>query len=142
MEVTGNVADVNKKILCDNSYAFLAQDLIIHIRRQNSEKCHGLLKLLINARDPRKTKGKYFLFNKTIKHSVVNTGLVSKGASITSWGEGASLVLVGQPFSDGVTIKMPYVVDVLYRPVSHPDLFLLGWLKVNLDLLLDQLRLA
>ena len=37
-----------------------------------------------------------------------NTGLVSSGASPTSWGEGASLVLVGNPSSDGVTIKMPY----------------------------------
>ena len=25
-----------------------------------------------------------------------------------SWGEGASLALVGNPSSDGVTIKMPY----------------------------------
>ena len=37
-----------------------------------------------------------------------NTGLVSSGASLTSWGEGASLALVGNPSSDGVTIKMPY----------------------------------
>ena len=25
-----------------------------------------------------------------------------------------------QPSSDGVTIKMPYGVDVLHRPASHP----------------------
>ena len=37
-----------------------------------------------------------------------NTGLVSSGDSLTSWGEGASLALVGHPSSDGVTIKMPY----------------------------------
>ena len=37
-----------------------------------------------------------------------NTGLVSSEASLTSWGEGASLALVGDPSSDGVTIKMPY----------------------------------
>ena len=43
-----------------------------------------------------------------------NTGLVSSGASLTSWGEGASLALVGHPSSDGVTIKMPYGVDVLH----------------------------
>ena len=31
------------------------------------------------------------------------------------------LVLVGHPSSDGVTIKMPYRVDVLlYRLASHP----------------------
>ena len=49
-----------------------------------------------------------------------NTGLVSSGASLTSWGEGASLALVGHPSSDGVTIKMPYGVDVLHWPASHP----------------------
>ena len=35
-------------------------------------------------------------------------GLVSNRASLTSWGDGASLALVGNPSSDGVTIKMPY----------------------------------
>ena len=48
------------------------------------------------------------------------TGLVSSGDSLTSWGEGASLALVGNPSSDGITIKMPYGVDVLHRPASHP----------------------
>ena len=38
---------------------------------------------------------------------------MSSGASLTSWGEGASLALVGHPSSDGVTIKIPYTVDVL-----------------------------
>ena len=70
--------------------------------------------------------------------------------------------LVGHPSSDGITIKIPYGVDVLlHRTVSHPSfpiwlvktkfysteqprihLFLLGWLKLNRALLLDQLRLA
>ena len=50
-----------------------------------------------------------------------NTGLVPSGASLTSRGEGASLAaLVGHPSSDGVTIKMPYGVDVLQQPTSHP----------------------
>ena len=49
-----------------------------------------------------------------------NTGLVSSGASLTSGGEGASLALVCHPSSDGITIKMPYVVDFLHRPASHP----------------------
>ena len=48
------------------------------------------------------------------------TVLVCSRASLTSWGEGASLVLVGHPSSDGITIKMPYGVDVLHRPASHP----------------------
>ena len=49
-----------------------------------------------------------------------NSGLVSSGASLTSRGEGASLAVIGHPSSDGVTIKMPYGVDVLHQPASHP----------------------
>ena len=50
-----------------------------------------------------------------------NTGLVSSGVSLTSWGEGASLTLVGHPSSDGIRIKIPYGVDVLlFRPALHP----------------------
>ena len=42
-------------------------------------------------------------------------------ASLTSWGEGASLSLDDHPSGDGVTIKIPYSVDVLlHRPASHP----------------------
>ena len=59
-------------------------------------------------------------FNKVAGLSSANTGLVSSRVSLTSWGEGASLALVGHPSSDGVTIKMPYGVDVLQRPASHP----------------------
>ena len=47
--------------------------------------------------------------------------LVCSRASLTSWGQGASLALVDCPFSDGVTIKMSYRVDVLlHRPALHP----------------------
>ena len=68
---------------------------------------------------------------------------MSSRASLTSLGEGASLVLVGDPSSDGVMVKMPYGVDVLHQPASKPIYWvLLGWLKLNLALLLDQLRLA
>ena len=42
------------------------------------------------------------------------------GASLTSWGKGPFLLLVYHPSSDGVTIKMPYGVEVLYQPASHP----------------------
>ena len=49
-----------------------------------------------------------------------NTGLVSSGASLTSWGEGASLALVAHLSSDDATWKMPYGVDVLHQPPSHP----------------------
>ena len=35
-------------------------------------------------------------------------------------GEKVPLALVGHPSSDGITIKIPYGVDVLHRPASHP----------------------
>ena len=41
-------------------------------------------------------------------------------ASFTSWGEGASLALVGDPSSDSVTINVPYGVDALHQPALHP----------------------
>ena len=40
--------------------------------------------------------------------------------NLTSWGEGASLALVGSPSSHGVTIKILYGVDVLHQPALHP----------------------
>ena len=50
-----------------------------------------------------------------------NTGLVSSGVNLTSWGEGAFLALVGHTSSDGITIKIPYGADVLFhRPAWHP----------------------
>ena len=45
---------------------------------------------------------------------------MSSGDILTSFVEGVSLALVGHPSSDGTTIKMPYGVDVLHRPASHP----------------------
>ena len=38
------------------------------------------------------------------------------GSVLTSQGEGASLALVGHPSGYGVTITMPYQVDLLHRP--------------------------
>ena len=49
-----------------------------------------------------------------------HTRLVSSWVSLTSWGEGASLALVGNPSIDGATIKMLYGVDVLDWPALHP----------------------
>ena len=49
-------------------------------------------------------------------------------ASLTSWREGASVILVGNTSSDGVAIKMPYGVDVLHRPALHPS-FPIGLVK-------------
>ena len=68
----------------------------------------------------------------TVRH-----GLVTSRASLTSWGEGAFLALFGDPYSDSVTIKMPYGVDVFTSTSFAPHLFLLDWLKLNLALLLD-----
>ena len=63
------------------------------------------------------------------------------GFSLTSWGEGASLALVRHPSSNSIVTKIPFVVDVLlHQPASH--IFLLRWLKLNLILLLDQLKPA
>ena len=53
---------------------------------------------------------------------------MSSGASLTTWGKGASSALAGNPSSDGVTIKMPDGVDVLHRPASHPS-FPIGLVK-------------
>ena len=48
------------------------------------------------------------------------TGLVSSGVSLTPWGEGVSSALVGHPSSGGITIKIPYGVDVLlHQPASQ-----------------------
>ena len=42
----------------------------------------------------------------------LNTGLVSSRASLTLLGEGASSAVAGHSSSDGMTIKIPYGVDV------------------------------
>ena len=55
------------------------------------------------------------VYPKTFKYWVG----VQRGQSYL-WGEGASSALVGHPSTDGVTIKMPYGVDVLHRPALHP----------------------
>ena len=54
---------------------------------------------------------------------------MSSGGILTSWGEGASLVLVGHPSSDGITIKMPYGVDVIDQ-LSTPS-FPIGLVKTE-----------
>ena len=52
--------------------------------------------------------------NLTFSPKTSRTGLVPSRDSLTSWGEGAFLALVGHPSSDDVTIKMPYGIDVLH----------------------------
>ena len=59
---------------------------------------------------------------------------MSNGFSFTSWEEGASLASVGHPSSDGVTIKIPYRVDVLlHRSDSHTPSFPIGLVKTESD---------
>ena len=55
---------------------------------------------------------------------------MSSGSSLTSRGEGASLALVGHPSSDGVTIKMPYGVDVFIDQLCTPS-FPIGLVKTE-----------
>ena len=55
---------------------------------------------------------------------------MSSGVSLTSWGESASLALVGHPPSDGVTIKMPYGVDVFTDQLLTPS-FPIGLVKTE-----------
>ena len=63
--------------------------------------------------------------------------------SLTSWGEGASLALAANPSGNGIMIKNTLWDKCFITSTSlTPHLFLLGWLKQNLVLLLDQLRLA
>ena len=69
-------------------------------------------------------------------------GWCPAGPVLPHGGEGASLVLVVNPSSDGVTIKVPYGVRCFTLTSFAPHLFLLSWLKLNLALLLDQLGLA
>ena len=57
---------------------------------------------------------------------------MSTGASLTSWGEGVSLALVGHLSSDGVAIKMPYGVDVLMDQLHTPS-FPIGLVKTKSD---------
>ena len=52
---------------------------------------------------------------------------MTRGASLTSWGEGASLDLIGDPSGDGVMIKMPYGVDVFNQ--LHTPSFPIGLVK-------------
>ena len=59
-----------------------------------------------------------------------NTGLVSSRVSLTSWGGGTSLALVGHASSDGITRKNTIWGRCFITSTSvAPHLFLLDWLK-------------
>ena len=57
---------------------------------------------------------------------------MSSGVSLTSWGEGASLVLVGYPSSVGVTIVTYWINILLHQPAPHPS-FPIGLVKAESD---------
>ena len=51
---------------------------------------------------------------RTLPHEELTLG------ELTTWIEGGSLALVGHPSKDAVTIKIPYMVDILlHRQVLH-----------------------
>ena len=64
-----------------------------------------------------------------------NTGLVASGVSLTLWGEGTSLALVGQTSSDGDTIKITNAgvySTTNWAPFTSRQNSILNWvLKLN-----------
>ena len=82
-----------------------------HIFENKLDDCKGFLRL-INVIE----KNFYYVISlETLKYRAG----VQQG-NPTSWGEGASVALIGHPFSHGVTIKMPYGVVFLHQPALHP----------------------
>ena len=66
-------------------------------------------------------KPEHDLYNIPNFFAILSLGILNKRilTSLTSWREGASLALAGHPSSDGVTIKMPFRVDVLHQPTLY-----------------------
>ena len=62
-----------------------------------------------------------------------NTGVMFSRVSLISWGEVGSLALLGHPFTDGITIKIPYRVDVILHQQLHTPSFLIGLVKTKSD---------
>ena len=59
--------------------------------------------------------------------------LSPRGASLTSWAEGASLALVGHLSNDGTKIRKPYGVDVYYTNQPQTLFFPIGLVKTESD---------
>ena len=74
------------------------------------------------------------------KQPDIHNMISGSGVSLASEGESASLALVCYPSSDGIKTKRPYGVDVLLHGLALLPIF--SWLRLNLILFLDHLRLA
>ena len=73
----------------------------------------------------------FHIINISFSPSYWNSGSVPSKVSLAWRGEGTPLALFGHPSSGGVTIEIPYGVNVLlHQPASHPS-FLLGSLKLS-----------
>ena len=73
----------------------------------------------------------FFLFPETLKYKF---GV--QWVSFISWGEGASLVLVGHPSSDDFRIKGPHGIDVLLQQcfITHTPSFPIELVKTESEL--------
>ena len=60
--------------------------------------------------------------------------------SLTSWGEGASLALVGHPSTDGITIKILYGVDVFNINQLHTSSFPVRLVKTKSDFIVGSVE--
>ena len=127
-----------KSILSANSELYFLQEL---------ETSAQPSKLFLNFQQiVRKKPSKYLRFTlianqKAILHPQ-NIKIQGCRCSLTSWGEGATLALVGHPSSVGVNKNTLWGRCCTTSTRLAPHLFLLGWLKLDLILLSDQLRLA
>ena len=63
---------------------------------------------------------------------------MSSRVSLTLWGEGTTLALVGQTSSDGIMIKMPYGVDVLHCFFFF--VFFFGLVKTKSDFIITSVE--
>ena len=69
---------------------------------------------------------------------IKNTELLPISVSLTSWGKGVSLALIGNTPSDRVTRKILYGVDILSHQTNIPS-FPIGLVAIESESL-DQLR--
>ena len=96
-----------------------------HIKTVNKTKISTLMFLCFHQYLHRDNINLQTLSIKFAKEEYTGFELVYSGDSLTSWGEGASLALVGQPSSDSATIKMFYIDQF------HTSSFPIGLVKTE-----------